>query len=125
METKACAQMGKNDINWDAACELVKANKNRKGPEDVIFVQDMASNQLFVCIRLNFLVHNYGSEDKSLPGTNDENESGESQKSFLINKHQIIAAYWMLLTEANGCRGGMESDEMGYGKEYYLCSVSG
>lgn len=37
----------------------------------------------------------------------------------------IIAAYWMLSTESKGCLGGMESDEMGYGKIYYLCSVSG
>ena len=48
METKACAQMGEKGINWDSACELVKANKNRKGPEDVISVQSLASNQLFV-----------------------------------------------------------------------------
>lgn len=41
-----------------------------------------------------------------------------------MSKHQIIAAYWMLFTESNGCLGGMESDEMGYGKVYYLYSVS-
>ena len=34
--------MGKNDVNWDAACELVKADKNRKGPQDVISVQGLA-----------------------------------------------------------------------------------
>lgn len=78
--------MGKNDVNWDAACELVKADKNRKGPGDNIEVQGLGMR---------------------------------------MHKHQVIAAYWMLLTEASGCRGGMESDEMGYGKVHYLCSVSG
>lgn len=78
--------MGKNDVNWDAACELVKADKNRKGLEDLVPVEGLM---------------------------------------IAMKKHQVIAAYWMLLTESNGCSGGMESDEMGYGKVYYLCSVSG
>ena len=43
--------------------------------------------------------------------------------SLEMKKHQIIAAYWMLLSESKGCLGGMESDEMGYGKVYYLCSA--
>ena len=78
--------MGKNNIDWDSACELVKADKNRKGPEEIVLVQGLA---------------------------------------FPMKKHQIIAAYWMLLTESNGCLGGMESDEMGYRKVYYLYSVTG
>lgn len=39
IETEACAQMGKNDINWDSAGELVKADRNRIGPRDVVVVQ--------------------------------------------------------------------------------------
>ena len=69
--------MGKNDVNWDAACEFVKADKNRKGPQDGISVQGLA---------------------------------------MTMRKHQVIAAYWMPLSEASGCRGGMESDGMGYGE---------
>ena len=41
--------------------------------------------------------------------------------SLKMKKHQIIAAYWMMLSESKGCAGGMESDEMGYGKVYCLC----
>nr|AUW31013.1 hypothetical protein [Cladonia uncialis subsp. uncialis] len=77
IETEACAQMGKNNINWDKACELVKADKTCTGPDDTVYVQGLA---------------------------------------FPMKKHQVIAAYWMLLTESLGCSGGMESDEMGYGK---------
>ena len=43
--------------------------------------------------------------------------------SLPFKNHQIIAANWMLLTESNGCLGGMERDEMGYGKVYYRCSA--
>nr|AUW31016.1 hypothetical protein [Cladonia uncialis subsp. uncialis] len=77
IETEACAQMGKNDINWESACELMKADKIRKGREDIVIVQGLA---------------------------------------FQMKKHQITAAYWMVLTESTGCLGGMESDEVGYGK---------
>lgn len=36
--------------------------------------------------------------------------------AITVKKHQLLAAYWMLLTESSGCPGGYESDEMGYGK---------
>lgn len=72
----------KNDDDWDSACELIKADKNRKGPEVTVLVQflhQISSNQ-------SFLVHNYGSEDNSQPWTNDNNELEESQTFLPINK---------------------------------------
>ncbi len=40
--------------------------------------------------------------------------------TITMQKHQVLAAYWMLSSEASGCPGGFESDDMGYGKVYCL-----
>ena len=38
--------MGKNDVNCDAACELVKADKYRKGLHDTISIQGLLLDAL-------------------------------------------------------------------------------
>ena len=81
--------MGKNDVNWDAACELVKADKNRKGPEEIVLVQGLA-----------------------FPMKEQRKFTMPESAAAADDGRLIIAAYWN------------ESDEMGYGKVNYLCSVS-
>ena len=108
---------------WAKIISIGMLHVNSSRPIRIVKAQKMLSlyktwlqiNYLFEK-NLSFWCTPTEAKTELLPGTNDENDSDESQKSFLIKKYQIIAAYWMLLTEANGCRAGMESDEMGYGK---------